>query len=106
MSIAFLEYLKIDLVYTLLFQVGTKRLKVQHKQIVKGSAANDVYITSEGAGNNVDPSDISSSFETGTSEMNGNLGSACFQEGKNQRQNEGILSNLEDLGEALPDVSA
>lgn len=98
--------MNIDLVYTLLFQVGTKRLKVQHKQIVKGSSANDVYITSEGAGNNVDPSDISPSFETSTSEMNGNLGSACFQEGKNQRPNEGILSNLEDLGEALPDVSA
>lgn len=93
--------------------MGTKRLKVQHKQIVKGSSGysetgcNDVYINSQGDENNVVPSEVSSGFDASVSGMDGNLGSVCLQEGKDQRpHHDGILSNLEDLGEALPDVSA
>jgi len=94
------------------FQVGTKRLKVQHKQIVRGSSGypetgyGDMYATSQGDETNVDPSEISSGYGSNVPGIDGTLGAACFKEGDTPRSHEGILSNLEDIGEALPDVSA
>lgn len=86
------------------FVVGSKRLKVQHKQMVKNSEAgcnSDMYGTVPTDGSSMNPSDASLNILPDTSREY--LGTV---EEEVVRPLDGVLNNFDELVEALPDVAA
>lgn len=79
--------------------MGSKRLKVQHKQIAKNNEAgyNALYVDNSLS----DPSDVPVNMHSDTSREDIVTG----EEEEEVRPREGLLNNFDELVESLPNVA-